>query len=84
MISLVFMGPTVEWLTSAEIAKRLRISRNRLLELIEAGVLVPGQHFIMPSRARLFDPERTEEALREMTRLRCSPQIGETYADEAA
>ena len=78
------MATTIEWLTSAEIAKRLRISRNRLVALIDSGVLIPGEHFIMLGRSRRYDCRMTELALREMTRRRCHPQAGETYADDVA
>jgi len=76
------MATTIEWLTSAEIARRLRISRNRLGSLIDSGILIPGEHFIMLGRSRRYDCQMTEQALREMTRQRCHPQVGETYVED--
>ncbi len=75
------MPTTLEWLTSTEIARRFRISRNRLIELRRAGVLVPGEHYITQGRRTVWDPAATEHALRSYSRLRAEPQLGETYEE---
>ena len=77
------MTTTCEWLTSTEIARRFRISRNRLIELRRAGVLEPGVHFITQGRRTVWDPAATEQALRAYSRLRHKPQLGETYEEVA-
>jgi hypothetical protein len=77
------MTTTFEWLTSTELARRFRISRNRLIELRRAGVLVPGQHYITQGRRTVWDPAATEQALRDYSRLRVNPQVGETYEEMA-
>lgn len=74
---------TCEWLTSTEIARRFRISRNRLIELRRAGVLEPGVHFITQGRRTVWDPAATEQALRSYSRLRHEAQAGETYEEVA-
>jgi len=74
---------TCEWLTSTEIARRFRISRNRLIELRRAGVLEPGVHFITQGRRTVWDPAATEQALRSYSRLRHEAQLGETYEEVA-
>lgn len=75
------MTPTLEWLTSTEIAKRFRISRNRLIDLRKAGVLVAGEHYILQGHRTIWDPLATEQALRAYARQRCEAQIGETYEE---
>lgn len=75
----VASAKNTEWLKSTEIARRLRISRNRLPELIEKGVLQPGRHFIQHGKHRTWDAQATEEALRDMARQRHEAQPGETY-----
>lgn len=78
------MTTTTEWLTSTEIAKRFRISRNRLIELRAKGVLIAGEHYITQGRRTVWDVAATEQALRDYARLRCRAQIGETYAEVEA
>jgi hypothetical protein len=75
------MTTTLEWLTSTEIARRFRISRNRLIELRRAGVLVAGEHYITQGRRTVWDLGATEQALRDYARLRSQAQVGETYAE---
>lgn len=75
------MTPTLEWLTSTEIAKRFRISRNRLIDLRKAGVLVAGEHYISQGQRTIWDPIATEQALRAYARLRSDAQTGETYVE---
>jgi hypothetical protein len=75
------MTPTLEWLTSTEIARRFRISRNRLIDLRRAGVLRPGEHFITQGVRTTWDPSATEQALRNYSRLRAEAQVGETYEE---
>ena len=77
------MRPTLEWLTSTEIARRFRISRNRLIELRRAGVLAPGVHYITQARRTVWDPAATEQALRAYSRSRHEVQLGETYEEVA-
>jgi hypothetical protein len=72
---------TLEWLTSTEIARRFRISRNRLIELRRAGVLLAGEHYITQGCRTVWDPAATEQALRAYARLRAEAQIGETYEE---
>ena len=75
------MTPTLEWLTSTEIARRFRISRNRLIDLRRTGVLRPGEHFITQGVRTIWDPAATELALRDYARLRSKAQVGETYEE---
>lgn len=77
------MTTTFEWLTSTEIARRFRISRNRLIELRRAGVLLAGEHYLTQGRRTVWDPAATEQALRAYSRLRTEPQLGETYEEVA-
>jgi hypothetical protein len=77
------MTPTLEWLTSTEIAKRFRVSRNRLIDLRKAGVLVAGEHYITQGQRTIWDPIATEQALRAYARLHVDAQIGETYEEVA-
>ena len=72
---------TPEWLTSTEIARRFRISRNRLIELRRAGVLLAGEHYITQGRRTVWDHGATEHALRAYSRLRSEAQLGETYEE---
>lgn len=72
---------TLEWLTSTEIARRFRISRNRLIELRRAGVLLAGEHYITQGCRTVWDPAATEQALRAYSRLRADAQVGETYEE---
>ena len=81
MIAIPVMTTTIEWLTSTEIARRFRISRNRLIELRHAGVLKPGEHYITQGHRTIWDPAATEEALRVYSRVRCEAQPGETYEE---
>ncbi len=81
MISLYVMTTTLEWLTSTEIARRFRISRNRLIELRRAGVLLAGEHYITQGCRTVWDPAATEQALRAYSRLRADAQVGETYEE---
>ncbi len=83
MISLFVMTTTLEWLTSTEIARRFRISRNRLIELRRAGVLLAGEHYITQGCRTVWDPTATERALRAYSRLRVEAQAGETYEEVA-
>ena len=78
------MTVTTEWLTSTEIARRFRISRNRLIELRRARVLVAGEHFLLQGKRTVWDLAATEHALRSYARLRSEAQIGETYQVEDA
>jgi hypothetical protein len=75
------MTPTTEWLTSTEIAKRFRISRNRLIELRRAGVLLAGEHYLTQGCRTVWDPAATEQALRAYSRLQVEAQAGETYEE---
>lgn len=75
------MRPTTEWLTSTEIARRFRISRNRLIELRRACVLSPGIHYITQGRRTVWDPAATEQALRAYSRMRHEALLGETYEE---
>ena len=75
------MITTLEWLTSTEIARRFRISRNRLIELRQTGVLVPGKHYITQGRRTVWDPAATEDAFREYARLLSQVQTPETYEE---
>jgi hypothetical protein len=77
------MSTITEWLTSTEIARRFRFSRNRLIELRHNGVLEPGVHYITQGRRTVWDPTATEQALRDYARLRNQAQVGETYAEVA-
>ncbi len=77
------MALITEWLTSTEIAKRFRISRNRLIELRGAGVLEPGVHYLTQGRRTVWDPAATEQALRAYSRLMVGAQAGETYEEVA-
>ena len=61
------MKHATEWLTSTQVAKRLRISRNSLYALRKQGVLKPGDHFISQGRRAVFDVAATELALRNHT-----------------
>ncbi len=81
MISLFVMTTTLEWLTSTEIARRFRISRNRLIELRRAGVLLAGEHYITQGCRTVWDPAETEQALRAYSRLCGEAQVGETYEE---
>ena len=72
------MTSTFEWLTSTEIARRFRISRNRLLELRRAGVLVPGEHYITQGCRTVWDPSATEQALRDYSKVHARPQLRRT------
>ncbi len=81
MISLFVMTTTLEWLTSTEIARRFRISRNRFIELRRAGVLLAGEHYITQGCRTVWDPASTEQALRAYARLRAEAQVGETYEE---
>jgi hypothetical protein len=73
------MSTITEWLTSTEIARRFRISRNRLIDLRRAGVLRAGEHFIIQGVRTTWDPSATEQALRDYSQLRAEAQVGETY-----
>ena len=75
------MSTTTEWLTSTEVARRFRFSRNRLIELRHNGVLEPGVHYITQGRRTVWDPTATEQALRGYSRLRHEAQQGETYGE---
>ena len=81
MIAIPVMTTTIEWLTSTEIARRFRISRNRLIELRHAGILKPGEHYITQGQRTIWDPAATEQALRDYSRFRCEAQLGETYEE---
>jgi hypothetical protein len=61
------MNHATEWLTSTQIAKRLRISRNSLYALRKQKILKPGDHFISQGRRAVFDVAATELALRDHT-----------------
>ena len=74
------MTHATEWLTSTQIAKRFRISRNSLLTLREKGVLQPGKHFITQGTRAIYDAASTEDALREYSRRVVI--AGEVYAKE--
>lgn len=76
------MSPTTEWLTSTQIAKRFRVSRNTLLALREKGVLRPGEHFLVQGVRAIYDAAAVETALKEHTK-RVVAQ-GEVYAAEAS
>jgi hypothetical protein len=73
------MSTTTEWLTSTEIARRFRISRNRFIELRRAGVFLAGEHFILQGRRTTWDVAATEKTLREYARKRNEALMGETY-----
>ncbi len=70
-----------EWLTSSEVARRFRCSRNRLIELLRSGVFVAGEHFITQGRRIVWDLAATEQALRSYARQRIEAQTGETYVE---
>ena len=73
------MTSATEWLTSNEIARKFRTSRNRLIDLRRAGVLLPGEHYITQGVRTIWDTAATEQALRDYSRQRNQPQVGETY-----
>ena len=75
------MTTTLEWLTSTEIARRFRISRNRLIEMRRAGVLLAGKHYITQGCRTVWDPAATEQALRAYSLLHVEAQAGETYEE---
>lgn len=60
-----------EWVTSAQLSKRLVISRSRMLELETLGILRPGAHFVQQGLHRnspkVWDLAAVEAALREHT-----------------
>jgi hypothetical protein len=82
VISLFVMTTTLEWLTSTEIARRFRISRNRLIELRRAGVLLAGEHYITQGCRTVWDPAATEQALRDYAK-RLGAKLSATSAEVA-
>ena len=69
----------IEWLTSTEFAKRYRISRNRLKDLRDQQVLVPGVHYIIFGSHRHYDVAACEKAVRENSKARAKAVDGGTY-----
>lgn len=82
-LSFLVMSPTMEWLTSTEVARRFRVSRNTLIRLRHEGVLQAGVEYITQGQRTIWDAVRTEQALRDYSRRLRPAQVGETYSAES-